>query len=137
MYLGEILKAAFNLEESEERFDAQKLTTMLSYPDIYKEEYVRTAGQIYRRSAGLVAASLAGVISLLKSYDPGLKSICITAEGSLFWSENRKGKNYREMVEEELSGLLADMGYPGIGIEIIKINKANFIGTAIAALSGE
>ncbi|MDR0982749.1 MAG: hexokinase [Culturomica sp.] len=134
MYLGEILKAAFNLEESEERFDAQKITTMLSYPDIYKDEYVKTAGQIYRRSAQLVAASIAGLLSVLKSHNTSLKSVFITAEGSLFWSTNLKGSAYKDMVTEELEWLLSEMGMDGIKIDICKINKANFIGSAIAAL---
>ena len=36
MYLGDILKATFPLEEFEEKFDAQKLTSIMNYPDIYK-----------------------------------------------------------------------------------------------------
>ena len=40
MYLGDILKTTFPLEEFEEKFDAQKLTSIMNYPDIYKEVYV-------------------------------------------------------------------------------------------------
>ena len=40
MYLGDILKTAFPLEEFEEKFDAQKLTSIMNYPDIYKDVYV-------------------------------------------------------------------------------------------------
>ncbi len=66
MYLGDILKATFPLEEFEEKFDAQKLTAIMNYPDIYKEVYVQVAQWIYGRSAQLVAASLTGLIMLLE-----------------------------------------------------------------------
>ena len=56
MYLGDILKATFPLEEFEEKFDAQKLTAIMNYPDIYKDVYVQVAQWIYTRSAQLVAA---------------------------------------------------------------------------------
>ena len=69
MYLGDLLKATFPLEEFEEKFDAQKLTAMMNYPDIHKEVYVNVAHWIYNRSAHLVAASLTGLIILLKSYN--------------------------------------------------------------------
>lgn len=36
MYLGDILKAAFPLDEFEEKFDARKLTAIMNYPDIHK-----------------------------------------------------------------------------------------------------
>ena len=94
MYLGDILKATFPLEEFEEKFDAQKLTSIMNYPDIYKEVYVEVAQWIYSRSAQLVAASLTGLIMLLKSYNKNIRKICLVAEGSLFWSKNRKDKNY-------------------------------------------
>ena len=51
MYLGDILKTAFPLEEFEEKFDAQKLTSIMNYPDIYKDVYVQVAQWIYGRSA--------------------------------------------------------------------------------------
>lgn len=73
MYLGDILKATFPLEEFEEKFDAQKLTSIMNYPDIYKEVYVEVAQWIYSRSAQLVAASLTGLIMLLKSYNKNIR----------------------------------------------------------------
>lgn len=92
MYLGDILKAAFPLEEFEEKFDARKLTAIMNYPDIHKDIYVQVAHWIYNRSAQLVAASLAGLIALLKSYNRDIHRVCLIAEGSLFWSESRKDK---------------------------------------------
>lgn len=135
MYLGEILKAAFPSAEFEDKFDAQKLTTILSYPDIYKEEYVNAAQGIYERSAKLVAASLAGLIEVLISHDSSVKKVRLTAEGSLFWSKNRNGKSYVELVTDELQGLLEELGHHGVFVDISQMENANLIGTAIAALS--
>lgn len=135
MYLGEILKSTFPLDEFEEKFDAQKLTTIMNYPDIHKEKYVEVAHWIYNRSAQLVAASLAGLISLLVSYDKNIRRICLVAEGSMFWSENRKDKNYNVLVMEELQVLLEELGIGRIEVHINKMSNANLIGTAIAALS--
>lgn len=135
MYLGEILKAAFPLEEFEEKFDAQKLTTIMNYPDIHKEKYVEVAHWIYNRSAQLVAASLAGLIKLLTYYNKDTKKICLVAEGSLFWSQNRKDKDYNILVMEKLQELLNEFGLGDIEVHINKMNNANLIGTGIAALS--
>lgn len=135
MYLGEILKSTFPLDEFEEKFDAQKLTTIMNYPDIHKEKYVEVAHWIYNRSAQLVAASLAGLISLLVSYDKDIRRICLVAEGSMFWSENRKDKNYNVLVMEELQVLLEELEIGQIEVHINKMSNANLIGTAIAALS--
>ncbi len=135
MYLGEIMKYVFSTTEFEDKFDAQKLTHILNYSDMYKEKYVSTARQIYKRSAQLVAASLAGLILTLVSKSKTIKKVQLTAEGSLFWSEDRKGKNYRDMVLEELQEILAELGYNDIQVHISKMDNANLIGSAIAALS--
>lgn len=135
MYLGDILKATFPLEEFEEKFDAQKLTTIMNYPDIHKEVYVNVAHWIYNRSAQLVAASLAGLIMLLKSYNQDMRKICLVAEGSLFWSENKNGKNYHILVMEKLRELLDEFGLKDVEVHIVSMDNANLIGTGIAALS--
>lgn len=135
MYLGEILKSTFPLDEFEEKFDAQKLTTIMNYPDIHKEKYVQVAHWIYNRSAQLVASSLAGLISLLVSYNKDIKKVCLVAEGSMFWSLNRNDKNYNVLVMEELDILLNELGIGDVKVHINKMNNANLIGTAIAALS--
>jgi hexokinase len=135
MYLGEIFKSAFPQDEFEEKFDAQTLTTILSYPAIYKEEYVKMARWLYERSAQLVAASLAGLILVLLSHEPSIKRVLLTSEGSLFWSQNRKDKDYSEIVIEELHRLLHDFGHDSIRVELLHMENANLIGTAIAALS--
>lgn len=135
MYLGEVFKSVYPLDEFEEGFDAQTLTTMLSYPAMCKDEYIRTARWIYERSAQLVAASLTGLILVLLSHEPATKKVLLTSEGSLFWSKNRKGKDYSEMVIDELSSLLREFGYGDVHVELNKEDNANLIGTAIAALS--
>ena len=135
MYLGEILKSTFPLDEFEEKFDAQKLTTIMNYPDIHKDKYVQVAHWIYNRSAQLVASSLAGLISLLVSYDKDIKKVCLVAEGSMFWSLNRNDKNYNVLVMEELDILLNELGIGDVKVHVNKMNNANLIGTAIAALS--
>ena len=135
MYLGDILKAAFPLDEFENKFDAKKLTAIMNYPDIYKDVYVDVAHWIYNRSAQLVAASLLGLIQLLRSYNKDIQKICLVAEGSLFWSENRKDKNYNILVLEKLQELLNESALADIEIHINNMNNANLIGTGIAALS--
>lgn len=135
MYLGDILKAAFPLEEFEEKFDARKLTAIMNYPDIHKDIYVQVAHWIYNRSAQLVAASLAGLIALLKSYNRDIHRVCLIAEGSLFWSESRKDKNYNILVMEKLQKLLRELELEDVEVHINSMDNANLIGTGIAALS--
>lgn len=107
----------------------------MNYPDIYKDVYVQVAQWIYGRSAQLVAASLTGLIMLLKSYNKDIRKVCLVAEGSLFWSENRKDKNYNILVMEKLRELLHLFGLEDIEVDIKSMNNANLIGTGIAALS--
>ena len=135
MYLGDILKAAFPLEEFEEKFDARKLTAIMNYPDIHKDIYVQVAHWIYNRSAQLVAASLAGLIALLTSYNRDIHRVCLIAEGSLFWSESRKDKNYNILVMEKLQELLRELELEDVEVHINSMDNANLIGTGIAALS--
>ena len=135
MYLGEILKSVFPCDEFEAKFDAQKLTSIMNYPDIHKKRYVRVATQIYERSAKLVAASLAGLTLVLVEHDPSVKNIKLVAEGSLFWSEHKKGKNYKNIVMAELQKLLDEMGHNDVHVSVSTMENANLIGSAIAALS--
>jgi hexokinase len=135
MYLGEILKAAFPFDEFEKKFDAQKLTTIISYPDIHKEKHVQVARWIYERSAKLVGASLAGLTLVLVTYNTSIKRIRLVAEGSLFWSEDLKETNYKDIVAQTLRSLLDSFGHKDVHVDIDKIENANLIGSAIAALS--
>lgn len=135
MYLGDILKAAFPLDEFEKKFDARKLTAIMNYPDIHKDIYVQVARWIYSRSAQLVAASFAGLIALLKSYNKDIHRICLIAEGSLFWSESRKDKSYNILVMEKLQELLRELQLEDVEVHINNMSNANLIGTGIAALT--
>ena len=135
MYLGELLKAVFPADDFEKDFDAQKLTTIMSYPNVYKEQYVQIARGIYERSAKLVAASLAGLTLVLFSNTPSIRRIRLIAEGSLFWSDDRKGLNYKAIVAITLRDLLDSFNCKGVSIDIDKMENANLIGSAIAALS--
>lgn len=135
MYLGEILKAVFPYDEFEAKFDAQKLTNIMGYPDIHKEKYVRVARWIYERSANLVAASLAGLVLVMIAHKPSVKRIRLIAEGSLFWSKDRKGVDYKDLVLVGLHQLLTSFGHKDIKVDIDQMDNANLIGSAIAALS--
>jgi hexokinase len=141
MYLGRLLEFIFPYEEFEANFDAEKLTRIMSYPDMYKEKYVQAAFWVYERSAKLVAASLAGLILELIKYDASITNIRLTAEGSLFWSEDQKGqrnvkfKSYKDLVLEQLSVLLKEFNHGNITVHVEKTANVNLIGSAIAALS--
>ena len=76
-----------------------------------------------------------GKISSKEGYNKDIQKICLVAEGSLFWSENRKDKNYNILVLEKLQELLNESALADIEIHINNMNNANLIGTGIAALS--
>ncbi len=134
-YLGEILKAVFPATEFEHKFDAQRLNDMMNYPDLYRPEYVETARAIYQRSARLVAASIAGLTTVMHRQDSSIRRILLTAEGGLYWSRDRNGTDYNDIVNTTLARLLARAGLQDVSVEIIQMNNANLIGTAVAALS--
>jgi hexokinase len=134
-YLGEVLKAVFPSTVFERKFDAGRLNDMMNYPDIYKPEYVETARAIYQRSACLVAASIAGLVKVMHRQNPAIRRILLTAEGGLYWSRDRNGTDYNDMVNATLTRLLALSGLQDVVVEIIQMDNANLIGTAVAALS--
>ncbi|MDR0799337.1 MAG: hexokinase [Dysgonamonadaceae bacterium] len=140
-YLGKIFENAFP-GAIESKFDGEKLTNLMNYPMIYKEEYTAVARAIYVRSAQLVAASLAGLILELieyredtQTYDKNIQNICLAADGSLFWSDDRNGSDYNKIVSDSLHGFLASFGLEHIHVYTSKLEDANLIGSAIAALS--
>lgn len=141
MYLGRILEHTFYTDELEDNFDAEKLTRIMSYPDMYKKRYVQMSHWIYERSAKLVAASLAGLVQeLVRTADKPITKIRLIAEGSLFWSDDRKSngprfKSYKDQVMDELNSLLKDMGIDSVQVIVEKMDNANLIGSAVAALS--
>ncbi len=106
MYLGDILKATFPLEEFEEKFDAQKLTSIMNYPDIYKDVYVQVAQWIYGRSAQLVVASLTGLIMLLKSYNKEIVEFAWLPKEVFSGVRTEKIKTITCIVHGEITGTL-------------------------------
>ncbi|MDU1889792.1 MAG: hexokinase [Dysgonomonas sp.] len=137
MYLGEIMKYVFSCYEFDPDFDARQLTYIMNYPHMHKDDYVQTARQIYVRSAKLVASSLAGLIKELvkQKGDNVITNVRLIAEGSLFWSKDKKAKNYKDLVMEELYNLLEEFGLKSIKVHVEQKENANLIGSAIAALS--
>lgn len=135
MYIGQILREVFPEDGFDEHTDGKALTEIINAPDQHKNKHVKVAKQIYKRSAKLVAASLAGLIDLLIAYDKTIKKVRITAEGSLFWSEVSGCKDYNKVVKTTLKELLAEMGHKKVKVNIAEIESANMIGSGIAALS--
>lgn len=134
-YLGELLRAVFPEDDLGPGIDASTLTAMISYPAMYKEDYVEVARGIYRRSAELVGASIAGLVLLLREQNPAMERVLLTAEGGLYWSEVRGGKNYHDIVTETLRRMLGAFGLSDVTVDINKMDNANLIGTGVAALS--
>jgi hexokinase len=141
-YLGKIFEKSFPEIQLERKFDGEKLTNLMNYPAIYKEDYISVARSIYVRSAKLVAASLAGLVLVLTSYnekdqshDSSIGNICLAADGSLFWSTDKYGKDYPKLVSESLHEFLAEFGLGHIHVYTCQLDDANLIGSAIAALS--
>ena len=141
LYLGRILEYVFSCDEFEEGFDASRITHMMSYPDMYKEDYVEIASVIYERSAKLVAASMAGLINQMVACDPSIKNIRLMADGSLFWSKDYRGKcatcftSYKDVVMNELDLLLKDLGLGNVKVNVDEQENINLVGSAIAGLS--
>jgi hexokinase len=141
-YLGKIFEKSFPDIEIERKFDGEKLTNLMNYPAIYKEEYIDVARSIYDRSAKLVAASLTGLILSVVSYDENTESfdktiqnVCLAADGSLFWSVDKNGSDYNKIVSDTLHENLEAFGLAHIHVFTSKLDDANLIGAAIAALS--
>jgi hexokinase len=142
LYLGRILEYVFSSDEFEEGFDASRITYMLSYPDMFKDEYVEVARKIYERSAKLVAASLAGLVDEMVSFNPSIKNVRLMADGSLFWSKDAKDgrggkcfKSYKDIVMDELHLLLKELGVKDVTVKVDELDNINLIGSAIAGLS--
>jgi hexokinase len=135
MYIGQLLREAFPEDGFDETTDGKALTDIINTPDKNKSKHVKTAVAIYKRSAKLVAASLAGLIDMQIAHDKSIRKVRITAEGSLFWSEVSSCKDYNKVVKKTLKKLLAELGHKKVKVNIAEIESANMIGSGIAALS--
>ena len=135
MYLGKIFTSLFPNDGFDESFDAKAMTDMINKPDKNKKKHVKAARRIYKRSAKLVAASLAGLVAVMVSHDPSIKKVCLTAEGSLFWSKVKNCREYNKLVSKNLKAVLEEMGLKDVKVKVNEIHNANLIGSAVAALS--
>ena len=135
MYLGKVFTALFPEDGFDEKFDAKALTDLINKPDKHKKKHIRAARRIYKRSAKLVAASLAGLVAVMVSHDPAIKKVCLTAEGSLFWSKVKGCKAYNKQVSKYLKTVLDELGHKEVRVRVTEIHNANLIGSAVAALS--
>jgi len=135
MYIGQILREFFPEDGFDATTDGKALTDLINNADKHKKNHVQVAKAIYKRSAKLVAASLAGLVDLLATHDKSIRKVRITAEGSLFWSDVAGCKDYNKIVKATLKELLGEMGHKKIKVNIAEIESANMIGSGIAALS--
>lgn len=134
MYLGRIFKAIFPRSSFDPKKGAKGLVDMLNNPEGIKDEYISTARQIYERSSMLIAASIAGLINILRDHQ-SLNKVSIVPEGSLFWSKINGINSYSNLAKKTIATLLDELGLYGVEIDFIEIKKATLIGTAIATLS--
>jgi len=135
MYLGKIFTTLFPEDGFDEKFDAKSLTDLINKPEKNKKKHVKAARRIYKRSAKLVAASLAGLCAVMVAHDPTIKKVCLTAEGSLFWSKVKSCKEYNKLVSKYLKDILAELELSDVKVKVKEIPNANMIGSAVAALS--
>jgi len=140
-YIGSVFRSTFSDIEIEPKFDGEKISNIINYPALYKDEYVAAARSIYTRSAQLVAASIVGVTLVLTDYKDKtnylktISNICLAADGSLFWSGDKNCKDYNVLVKETLDTILDSFGLGNIHFHFSRLDDANLIGSAIAALS--
>jgi len=130
-YLGEAFKTFFSKRKIRYDFDGEALSAVMNNPQDNPEEYVNVANWLFIRSAKLVAASLAGLIQVLLTQDETIKTVCLAADGSVFW---KSSDAYHQQVADELKALLPEDVIVTMAAEE-KMAEANLIGTAIAAMS--
>ena len=130
-YLGEAFKTVFCGRKIRYDFDGEALSAIMNNPQDHPEEYVEVANWLFVRSAKLVAASLAGLIQVLLAQDDMIKTVCLAADGSVFW---KSSEAYHQQVADQLKTLLPKNIVVTMAAEE-KMAEANLIGTAIAAIS--
>ncbi len=133
-YLGRLFKAVFPESDFVPNSGAKGLVSLLNASRDREHPHSVTAFQIYTRSAKLVAASLAGLIKLLNGLNR-TKTVRIVAEGSLFWGTVYGDQLFLKMTKATLDSILAESGLSDITVEFAKIENANLVGTALAALA--
>ena len=130
-YLGHLAEAV--LEQDASLPNAAALTRILAAPTTFKERQVEVAQAIYGRSAGWVAAALAGLVLVLSQHRP-LESLRVTAEGGLFWGSVGERRLFADTTSRVLRGLLDDLELSPLQFEIVRQEHANLFGAAQAVL---
>lgn len=138
-YLGRLLKTIYPECDLDPELGAINLVNILNNTHPGYERYAEGALKIYTRSARLVGACLAGLIGLSHTFTNENSdqpvNIRILAEGSLFWSEVNARPRFHDITLETIQTLMPRTGIKKSQIQFEKIELANFIGSAIAALS--
>jgi hexokinase len=136
-YLGRLFAAIFPESGFNVETGAKGLVDLMNRGSGEREEYVLIARAIYERSIRLVAAQLAGLIqALARSFTrEKIGTVSIVAEGGLFWSKLGQKNAFATGVQTRLETLLAASGLPFVRPEFHKIQNANLMGAALAALS--
>ena len=130
-YIGEIFKTIFCEHKIKYDFDGEALSAIMNHPQGHPDEYVNVANWLFTRSANLVAASLAGLTQVLLAQDETIKTVCLAADGSVFW---KSSDAYHQQVADKLKALLpADVVVTMADQH--KMTEPNLIGSAIAAMS--
>jgi len=130
-YIGEAFKTFFSDRKIPYNFDGEALSDVMNHPQGKPEEYVSVANWLFTRSANLVAASLAGLVQVMLAQNEAIKTVCLAADGSVFW---KSSEAYHQQVAAQLKALLpADIVVTFA--DEAKMAEANLIGTAIAAMS--
>jgi len=125
-YLGRLLKSACPAASIDPEAGSQAVVAVATGTVPAPADISDAARSLLLRSARLVAATLAGLASLL----PASAACCrIVAEGSLFW----KAPNYHADVKSALDSTLAALGRPELQCRIVTIPDANLAGAALGA----
>lgn len=132
VYLASIFNAAMPERAIDPNAGAKGVVDIAYHSDSATEAEKRLAVQILTRSSQLVAASLAAVVVLLNDMHPR-NSICIVAEGGLFWGDPK----YKDRAAETLHALLKENGLGHIAVKIVSVENANVLGSTVSALSGK
>ncbi|PID57727.1 hexokinase [candidate division KSB3 bacterium] len=131
VYLAHLLKIACPESRLEPESGSKGLAD-LAYRDQHpRSQDSQLARQILTRSAKLTAAALTGLIRIFQDSHT-CNSVCIAAEGGLFWGD----PHYKDQVAESLQELLASCGMSHISFSCVSVEHANLLGSAAAALSG-
>jgi hexokinase len=130
VYLATLLKMAMPESSLDPAAGSKGVVDLAYHSETASGAERLLARQILTRSSKLVASELAGVVTVLNDMRPR-NSVCIVAEGGLFWG----APNYASRTSETLNSLLTAMRLGHITVDIVSVQNANFLGSAVSALS--